>query len=116
MPTLQFKGKNIIWNHHLSIPYHTLEEVSAWCPRPVYLMRCDMAIRSAFSASHRSSLSCDIWDLNADIYRALAIAYEISGDTKGLISIFDAWKSEHPDDPDAQTEWMRVSRKYLLDN
>jgi adenine-specific DNA-methyltransferase len=27
MPTLQFKGKNIIWNHHLSVPYHTLEEV-----------------------------------------------------------------------------------------
>jgi adenine-specific DNA-methyltransferase len=28
MPTLQFKGKSIIWNHHLSIPYHTLDEVS----------------------------------------------------------------------------------------
>src|SRR4030043_1036804 len=28
MPTLQFKGKNIIWNYHLSVPYHTLEEVS----------------------------------------------------------------------------------------
>lgn len=27
MPTLQFKGKDMIWNHHLSIPYHTLEEV-----------------------------------------------------------------------------------------
>jgi len=27
MPTIQFKGKNIIWNHHLAIPYHTLEEV-----------------------------------------------------------------------------------------
>jgi adenine-specific DNA-methyltransferase len=26
MPTLQFKGKNIIWNHHLAIPYHTLDE------------------------------------------------------------------------------------------
>jgi adenine-specific DNA-methyltransferase len=26
MPTLQFKGKNIIWNHHLSIPFHTLDE------------------------------------------------------------------------------------------
>ena len=26
MPTLQFKGKTSIWNHHLSIPYHTLEE------------------------------------------------------------------------------------------
>src|SRR5690625_2179038 len=28
MPTLQFKGKNIIWNHHLSVPYHSLEEVN----------------------------------------------------------------------------------------
>jgi len=27
MPTLQFKGKNIIWNHHLSVPFHTLDEV-----------------------------------------------------------------------------------------
>jgi adenine specific DNA methylase Mod len=27
MPTIQFKGKNIIWNHHLSVPYHTLEEI-----------------------------------------------------------------------------------------
>ena len=28
MPTLQFKGKNIIWNHHLAVPFHTLDEVS----------------------------------------------------------------------------------------
>ena len=28
MPTLQFKGKNIIWNHHLAIPYHTLDDVT----------------------------------------------------------------------------------------
>lgn len=27
MPTLQFKGRNVIWNHHLSVPYHSLEEV-----------------------------------------------------------------------------------------
>ena len=27
MPTIQFKGKNVIWNHHLSVPYHTLEEI-----------------------------------------------------------------------------------------
>jgi adenine-specific DNA-methyltransferase len=27
MPTIQFKGKNIIWNHHLSVPYHSLDEV-----------------------------------------------------------------------------------------
>ncbi|RPI77232.1 MAG: site-specific DNA-methyltransferase [Desulfobacteraceae bacterium] len=34
MPTLQFKGKNIIWNHHLSIPYHTLDEVEKLDFRP----------------------------------------------------------------------------------
>lgn len=28
MPTLQFKGKNIIWNHHLAVPFHTLDEVT----------------------------------------------------------------------------------------
>ena len=27
MPTLQFKGRSTIWNHHLSVPYHALEEV-----------------------------------------------------------------------------------------
>ena len=27
MPTLQFKGKNIIWNHHLAVPFHTLDEM-----------------------------------------------------------------------------------------
>lgn len=26
MPTLQFKGKSAVWNHHLSVPYHTLEK------------------------------------------------------------------------------------------
>jgi adenine-specific DNA-methyltransferase len=34
MPTLQFKGKNIIWNHHLSIPYHTLDEVDKLSYQP----------------------------------------------------------------------------------
>jgi adenine-specific DNA-methyltransferase len=28
MPTLQFKGKSIIWNHHLSVPYHALESAT----------------------------------------------------------------------------------------
>ena len=27
MPTLQFKGKSIIWNHHMAVPFHTIEEV-----------------------------------------------------------------------------------------
>lgn len=26
MPTLNFKGKSAVWNHHLSVPYHTLEK------------------------------------------------------------------------------------------
>ena len=34
MPTLQFKGKNIIWNHHLSVPYHTMDEVEKLSFKP----------------------------------------------------------------------------------
>ncbi|MEW6610101.1 MAG: site-specific DNA-methyltransferase [Patescibacteria group bacterium] len=26
MATLQFRGKSAVWNHHLSVPYHTLEK------------------------------------------------------------------------------------------
>lgn len=26
MPSLEFKGKSSVWNHHLSVPYHTLEK------------------------------------------------------------------------------------------
>jgi adenine-specific DNA-methyltransferase len=26
MATIHFKGKNAVWNHHLSVPYHTLEK------------------------------------------------------------------------------------------
>ncbi len=26
MPSLYFKGKSAVWNHHLSVPYHTLEK------------------------------------------------------------------------------------------
>jgi len=53
-------------------------------------------------------------DLNADIYRALAIAHEVSGDLKGIKSVFEAWKIEHPEDRDAVSEWVRVSQKYSL--
>src|SRR3989344_7260592 len=28
MATLHFKGKSAVWNHHLSVPYHTLEKDS----------------------------------------------------------------------------------------
>lgn len=27
MPTIQFKGKNLIANHHLSVPYHSLQDI-----------------------------------------------------------------------------------------
>jgi hypothetical protein len=26
MPTINFKGKNAVWNHHLSLPYQILEK------------------------------------------------------------------------------------------
>lgn len=34
MPTIQFKGKNIIWNHHLSVPYHALDDVAKLADKP----------------------------------------------------------------------------------
>jgi len=34
MPTLQFKGKAIIWNHHLSVPYHSLEAIPDFGYKP----------------------------------------------------------------------------------
>lgn len=27
MPTIQFKGKSVIWNHHLSLPYYSLDPI-----------------------------------------------------------------------------------------
>ncbi len=29
MASLNFKGKSAVWNHHLSVPYHTLEKVES---------------------------------------------------------------------------------------
>lgn len=34
MPTLQFKGRNVIWNHHLSVPYHTLDHIAELDVKP----------------------------------------------------------------------------------
>ena len=29
MTAIQFKGKSAVWNHHLSVPYHSLEVIKA---------------------------------------------------------------------------------------
>jgi adenine-specific DNA-methyltransferase len=34
MASIDFKGKTIVWNHHLSVPYYTLEEVKELSYRP----------------------------------------------------------------------------------
>ena len=34
MPTLRFKGRETIWNHHLGVPYHALEAVEELGYRP----------------------------------------------------------------------------------
>lgn len=51
-------------------------------------------------------------ELNADIYRALVLTCEILDDVKGIKHYFSLWRSEHPDDPNGESEWLRVSRKY----
>ena len=52
--------------------------------------------------------------LNADIYRALIILCESTKDNKLMSQYFDAWKKEHPDDPNAISEWDRLSKRYKL--
>jgi tetratricopeptide (TPR) repeat protein len=52
--------------------------------------------------------------LNADIYRALVLNCDLRKDIKGLTDYFARWRGEHPDDPDAETEWVRLSARYDL--
>ena len=51
---------------------------------------------------------------NADIYRALGLVCEMASDIESMQYYFKLWRSEHPDDPDADSEWNRVSNKYHL--
>lgn len=53
-------------------------------------------------------------ELNSDIYRALVLLCELSSDVKSMQHYFGLWRSEHPDDPDAASEWDRVSKRYAL--
>ena len=52
--------------------------------------------------------------LNADIYRALVLNCELLKDPKGLGEYFAFWLKEHPDDPDAKSEWERLSGRFGL--
>jgi tetratricopeptide (TPR) repeat protein len=52
--------------------------------------------------------------LNADIYRALVLNCELRRDMDGLSDYFARWRAEHPDDPDAATEWARLSARFGL--
>lgn len=50
-------------------------------------------------------------NLNSDIYRALVIICEQSNDLSRLKHYFELWNAEYPNDPDAASEWERISRK-----
>ncbi|SRR6266446_2042816 len=52
--------------------------------------------------------------LNAEIYRALVLNCEALGDKGGMGEYFDMWLTEHPDDPDAHSEWQRLAVKFHL--
>lgn len=52
--------------------------------------------------------------LNSDIYRALALTCELSKDIKSMEYYFKRWLKDHPDDPDALSEWERVAKIYKL--
>ena len=52
--------------------------------------------------------------LNADIYRALVLNCELRNDVRGMTEYFERWLSEHPEDPDAHSEWARLQPKFGL--
>lgn len=52
--------------------------------------------------------------LNAEIYRALVLNSEALFDSESMAKYFAVWMAEHPEDPDAVSEWGRLSRKFNL--
>jgi tetratricopeptide (TPR) repeat protein len=52
--------------------------------------------------------------LNADIYRALVLACEGLSDVSCMQENFNSWLKEHPDDPDARSEWTRLAPRFGL--
>ncbi|HKO63335.1 MAG TPA: hypothetical protein VJV03_19380, partial [Pyrinomonadaceae bacterium] len=61
-----------------------------------------------------SSLDAREKALNADIFRALVLVCELTGDIDGMRHYFRRWTTEYPEDPDASSEWERISRKHRL--
>ena len=55
-------------------------------------------------------------NLSADIYRALVIVCELTSDEKNMRRYLKLWQDKHPKDPDAISEWERISRKYGIKN
>jgi hypothetical protein len=53
-------------------------------------------------------------NLNADTYRALVLNCEMLNDLRGLQAFFEQWLAEHPDDPNAESEWKRLSARFTL--
>jgi hypothetical protein len=53
-------------------------------------------------------------EINADIYRALVLTCEGLSDVSGMKEYFHNWQKEHPDDPDAHSEWERLKSRFGL--
>lgn len=52
--------------------------------------------------------------LNADIYRALVLAFEQLRDEKNVKHYCELWQAEHPDDPNAISEGRRLSERFTF--
>lgn len=53
-------------------------------------------------------------NLNADTYRALVLNCEMLNDLRNMETYFQQWLGEHPDDPDAESEWRRLATRFGL--
>ena len=53
-------------------------------------------------------------DLNRQIYRSIVLTCSRLQETKKLLQAFRSWLREHPDDPNAQSEWERLAPRFGL--
>lgn len=59
----------------------------------------------------RRGSSGDERDLNTLIYRGIVISAYLLNDRSRLLNTFSAWFRDFPDDPDASSEWSRISAR-----
>jgi tetratricopeptide (TPR) repeat protein len=55
-------------------------------------------------------------NLDADIYRALVLTLEQTGELEEMQHYFQKWKEAFPEDPYVASEWERIAKKFKIES